>query len=122
MNSLWGVGQIIFIKMMIIVDGDVNIHDNLAIARHISAHVDPETDILFTQGPMDILDHACSKPSFGGKMGIDATRKLEEERRVSGEKPLTQLFAAISKTELSRSEERRVGKEGVSTCRSRRSP
>src|SRR3546814_7768741 len=100
MNSLWGAGQMMFTKMMIIVDGDVNIHDNLAIARHISAHVDPETDILFTKGPMDILDHACSQPSFGGKMGIDDTSKLEEERRVSGEKPLTQLFAASRKPDI----------------------
>src|SRR3546814_18588120 len=101
MNSLWGAGQMMFTKMMIIVDGDVNIHDNLAIARHISAHVDPETDILFTQDPMDLLDHACSKPSFGGKMGVAAPRKLEAERRFSGEKPMPQLFADISKTDLS---------------------
>src|SRR3546814_20785044 len=86
MNSLWGAGQMMLTKMMIIVDGDVNIHDNLAIARHMSAHVDPETDILFTNGPMDILDHACSQHSFGGKMGIDATRQLEEERTGRGER------------------------------------
>ncbi|HYH56928.1 MAG TPA: menaquinone biosynthesis decarboxylase, partial [Anseongella sp.] len=100
MNSLWGAGQMMFTKMMIVVDGDVNIHDNLAVARHISEHVDPETDIIFTQGPMDILDHACTKPSFGGKMGIDATRKLDEERRVDKPGPLTQLFASVNKDEV----------------------
>lgn len=100
MNSLWGAGQMMFTKMMIVVDGDVNIHDNLAVARHISEHVDPETDIIFTQGPMDVLDHACTKPSFGGKMGIDATRKLEEEQRLDPSVPLTQLFASVSREEL----------------------
>lgn len=100
MNSLWGAGQMMFTKMMIIVDGQVNIHDNMAVARHISTHVDPETDIIFTQGPMDILDHACSKPSFGGKMGIDATAKLDEELRSSEYQPLPQVFASANKEEL----------------------
>src|SRR5690606_22864552 len=86
--------------MMIVVDGDVNIHDNLAVARHISKHVDPETDIIFTQGPMDILDHACSKPSFGGKMGIDATHKLEEELRTSRSAAIPQVFASINEKEF----------------------
>ncbi|MFS8615930.1 MAG: menaquinone biosynthesis decarboxylase [Solitalea sp.] len=100
MNSLWGAGQMMFTKMMIVVDGDVNIHDNLAVARHISKHVDPETDIIFTQGPMDILDHACSKPSFGGKMGIDATHKLEEELRTSRSAAIPQVFASINEKEF----------------------
>ena len=81
MNSLWGAGQMMFTKMMVLVDGEVNIHDNLAVAQYISQNVDPETDFVFSQGPSDVLDHSCSKASFGGKMGIDATKKLEEELR-----------------------------------------
>jgi len=81
MNSLWGAGQMMFTKMMIIVDGEVNIHDNLAVAQYISKNIDPQTDIIFSQGPSDVLDHSCSKASFGGKMGIDATQKLPEEIR-----------------------------------------
>jgi 4-hydroxy-3-polyprenylbenzoate decarboxylase len=83
MNSLWGAGQMMFTKMMIVVDGDVNIHDNLEVARYISENVDPQSDIIYTSGPMDVLDHSCSKAAFGGKMGIDATRKLPEEMRSS---------------------------------------
>ncbi len=79
MNSLWGAGQMMFTKMMIIVDGDVNIHNQAEVARFISAHTDPATDIIFTQGPTDVLDHSCSRMAFGGKMGIDATCKLPEE-------------------------------------------
>lgn len=81
MNALWGAGQMMFTKMMIVVDGDVNIHNNLEVAQYISKNFDPECDIIFTQGPMDVLDHSCSKFAFGGKMGIDATEKLEEEKR-----------------------------------------
>ncbi len=79
MNSLWGAGQMMFTKMMIVVDGDVNIHDQKALARYVSDNVDPLRDITFSQGPADVLDHSCSKMAFGGKMGIDATAKMEEE-------------------------------------------
>lgn len=80
MNSLWGAGQMMFTKMMIIVDGDVDIHDNLEVAKYISANTDPATDFVFTQGPSDVLDHSCSAMAFGGKLGIDATQKFPEER------------------------------------------
>ncbi len=79
MNALWGAGQMMFTKMMIVVDGDVNIHDNAAVAKYISENTNPMTDLVFNQGPTDVLDHSCSTMAFGGKMGIDATHKLEEE-------------------------------------------
>jgi 4-hydroxy-3-polyprenylbenzoate decarboxylase len=79
MNSLWGAGQMMFTKMMSVVDGDVNIHDQQEVAKYISDNVDPLRDITYSQGPTDVLDHSCSRMAFGGKMGIDATRKLEEE-------------------------------------------
>jgi 4-hydroxy-3-polyprenylbenzoate decarboxylase len=79
MNSLWGAGQMMFTKMMIIVDGEINIHDNYEVAKYISENVDPVNDVIFTQGPTDVLDHSCSRMSFGGKLGIDATRKFQEE-------------------------------------------
>lgn len=79
MNSLWGAGQMMFTKMMVVVEGDVNIHDTAAVAKYIAANVDPGRDIIFSQGPTDVLDHSCSTMAFGGKMGIDATWKLPEE-------------------------------------------
>ncbi|MBL0095564.1 MAG: menaquinone biosynthesis decarboxylase [Bacteroidetes bacterium] len=79
MNSLWGAGQMMFTKMMVIVDGDVNIHNQVEVAQYIANHVDPLRDITFSQGPTDVLDHSCSRMAFGGKMGVDATAKLEEE-------------------------------------------
>ncbi|MFM7822688.1 MAG: menaquinone biosynthesis decarboxylase [Bacteroidota bacterium] len=79
MNSLWGAGQMMFTKMMVVVDADVDIHDNAEVARYIGAHVHPAHDIIFSQGPTDVLDHSCSVMAYGGKMGIDATSKLPEE-------------------------------------------
>lgn len=81
MNSMWGAGQMMFTKMIVVVDGDVDIHNNLEVAKYISENVDPQHDIIYTSGPMDVLDHSCSKSSFGGKMGIDATKKHPEELR-----------------------------------------
>lgn len=79
MNSLWGAGQMMFTKMMIVVDGEVNIHDQSEVAKYIAGNVDPLRDITYSQGPTDVLDHSCSTMAFGGKMGIDATRKMKEE-------------------------------------------
>jgi len=79
MNSLWGAGQMMFTKMMIVVDGDVNIHNNKDVAQYIAENVDPLRDITFSQGPTDVLDHSCSRMAFGGKMGIDGTKKMIEE-------------------------------------------
>jgi 4-hydroxy-3-polyprenylbenzoate decarboxylase len=79
MHSLWGAGQMMFNKFMVVVDGDVDIHNYEEVAKYISEHTNPASDIHFTQGPVDVLDHSCSVMAFGGKMGIDATKKFPEE-------------------------------------------
>ncbi len=79
MHSLWGAGQMMFTKIMIVVDGDVNIHNTEEVAHYISRNFDPSHDVYFTQGPVDVLDHSCSVMAYGGKVGIDATMKTEEE-------------------------------------------
>ena len=47
--------------------------------RAVCENVNPQQDIYFSQGPMDVLDHSCSKFAFGGKMCVDATEKFDEE-------------------------------------------
>ncbi|MCX6276190.1 MAG: menaquinone biosynthesis decarboxylase [Bacteroidetes bacterium] len=79
MHSLWGAGQMMFTKMMVVVDGDVNIHNPMEVAEYVSRNFNATTDIIFTQGPVDVLDHSCSVMAFGGKIGIDGTRKMPEE-------------------------------------------
>ncbi|HYV94137.1 MAG TPA: menaquinone biosynthesis decarboxylase [Chitinophagales bacterium] len=80
-NAMWGAGQMMFNKMLIVVDQEIDIHNYEAVAKAISENVDPQQDIFFSQGPMDVLDHSCSKFAFGGKMCVDATRKYAEEVR-----------------------------------------
>ncbi|MEP7128091.1 MAG: menaquinone biosynthesis decarboxylase [Chitinophagales bacterium] len=96
-NAMWGAGQMMFNKMLVVVDEEVDIQDYEAVAKVLSQNVDPQQDIFFAQGPMDVLDHSCSKFSFGGKMCIDATRKFEEEQRSSKKEiPRSDLFKSGS--------------------------
>ena len=43
-------------------------------------NMDPERDVRFTMGPVDVLDHASRAFTYGSKMGIDATRKMARGR------------------------------------------
>jgi 4-hydroxy-3-polyprenylbenzoate decarboxylase len=79
MNSMWGAGQMMFNKILVLADEGVKIQDYLALAQYVFKNLNPATDIYFSTGPMDVLDHSCSKLGFGGKMCIDGTRKFEEE-------------------------------------------
>jgi 4-hydroxy-3-polyprenylbenzoate decarboxylase len=79
MNAMWGAGQMMFNKILVIADEQVSIQDYGALARYVFKNLNPASDIYFSQGPMDVLDHSCSKLGFGGKMCIDGTGKFDEE-------------------------------------------
>ena len=79
MNALWGAGQMMFNKIMVVTDQD-NPWENIgAFVKKISEKIDLQQDIVFSTGPMDVLDHSSTRFAFGSKMGIDATFKFEEE-------------------------------------------
>jgi 4-hydroxy-3-polyprenylbenzoate decarboxylase len=79
MSAIWGLGQMMFSKCIIVLDHDTNIQDLKEVAWRTFNNVDPKRDIVFTDGPVDELDHSASRDFFGSKMGIDATRKTEAE-------------------------------------------
>ena len=79
MSALWGAGQMMFNKIMVVTDSGIRLTGYKTLARIISDQVDPVSDIHFLRGPADILDHASSKYAYGSKMGIDATKKLPQE-------------------------------------------
>jgi 4-hydroxy-3-polyprenylbenzoate decarboxylase len=85
MNAMWGAGQMMFNKILVVADEHTNIQHYKQLAQYVFKHLNPATDIYFSQGPMDVLDHSCSKMGFGGKMCIDGTRKFEEEIQGDGE-------------------------------------
>ncbi|HZG24760.1 MAG TPA: menaquinone biosynthesis decarboxylase [Chitinophagaceae bacterium] len=80
MNAMWGAGQMMFNKILVLADEHVKIQDYESLARYVFANLNPATDVIFSNGPMDVLDHSCSKMGFGGKMCIDGTAKFEEEK------------------------------------------
>jgi 4-hydroxy-3-polyprenylbenzoate decarboxylase len=85
MNAMWGAGQMMFNKILVVTSPDgetkrVKLSDYESVAKEVFKNLNPSTDIYFSQGPMDVLDHSCSKMGFGGKMCIDGTFKFEEER------------------------------------------
>jgi 4-hydroxy-3-polyprenylbenzoate decarboxylase len=79
MHGLWGMGQMMFTKYLVIVDAEVNVHNTSEVLFHVCANTDPQRDTIFTKGPADVLDHATSEFAMGTKLGIDATKKLPGE-------------------------------------------
>ncbi len=79
MHGLWGMGQMMFSKYIVVVDHDVDVHNTSEVLFHLCANTDPQRDAIFTKGPADVLDHATSSLAVGSKLGIDATKKLAGE-------------------------------------------
>ncbi len=79
MNAMWGAGLMSLAKVIVIVDKDVNVRDPDEAWWIALNNIDPERDVRFTMGPVDVLDHASREFTYGSKMGIDGTRKWADE-------------------------------------------
>ncbi len=79
MSAIWGLGQAMFTKVIIVVDEDVDVQNVSEVAWRALNNIDPERDIQFTMGPIDSLDHASRLVNYGSKMGVDATKKWPGE-------------------------------------------
>jgi 4-hydroxy-3-polyprenylbenzoate decarboxylase len=79
MNALWGQGLMSLAKVLVVVDAWVNVRDPQEAWWVALNNIDPERDVRFTMGPMDVLDHSSRAFTYGSKMGLDATKKLPEE-------------------------------------------
>jgi 4-hydroxy-3-polyprenylbenzoate decarboxylase len=79
MHALWGMGQMMFTKMIIVVDGHVNVADMDEVWWRVYNNIDAKRDIVLVDGPLDALDHSSPMPHWGTKVGIDATKTWPEE-------------------------------------------
>ena len=79
MHALWGMGQMMNTKMILVMDSDVDVHDLKKVAWKALNHIDPKRDLTLTSGPLDVLDHSSPDPLYGSKLGMDATRKIKGE-------------------------------------------
>jgi 4-hydroxy-3-polyprenylbenzoate decarboxylase len=95
MHGLWGMGQMMFTKYLIVVDEDVNVHNLSEVMFRLCSNTEPRRDTVFTKGPADVLDHATDVVGAGSKLGFDATRKLPGEGFDRTWPPLIQMDAAI---------------------------
>jgi 4-hydroxy-3-polyprenylbenzoate decarboxylase len=95
MHGLWGMGQMMFTKYIIVVDDDVNVHNTSEVLFRLCANTDPQRDSIFTKGPADVLDHATSEIAIGSKLGIDATKKIPGEGFKRSWPPLIKMDEAV---------------------------
>ena len=79
MHALWGLGQLMFVRYLIVVDEDVDVHDLSEVLYRVGLQADPARDLERVEGPVDQLSISNPVPNFGGKVGIDATRKRPED-------------------------------------------
>ena len=79
MNTVWGTGQMMYTKMIIIVDKDINPHDYSTVAWKVFNNIDWARDTVVSAGPLDALDHASPLAHYGNRIGIDATKKWATE-------------------------------------------
>ncbi|MCX8013626.1 MAG: menaquinone biosynthesis decarboxylase [Rectinema sp.] len=79
MHFLWGMGQLMYTKLIVVVDDDIPLTDLSLVAWRVFNNIDAKRDFEFSDGPLDALDHSSPVPRFGTRLGIDATRKWPEE-------------------------------------------
>lgn len=79
MHGLWGLGQLMFSKIVVVVDDDVDVHNLSEVIWRLTNNIDPGRDVQIVKGPVDSLNHAAPGVGLGTKMGIDATRKWPSE-------------------------------------------
>ena len=79
MHALWGLGQMMFVRYLIVVDADVDPHDLSEVLYRVGLQADPGRDFELVHGPVDQLSISNPEPNQGAKVGIDATRKGPED-------------------------------------------
>ena len=79
MHALWGMGQMMNVKMIIVVDAHVNVQDMKEVWWRVFNNIDAKYDLEIVQGPLDVLDHSSPMAQWGSKLGIDATKTWPSE-------------------------------------------
>ena len=97
MHGLWGMGQMMFSKYIVVVDEDCDVHNTSEVLFRLCANTDPRRDSTFITNPSDSLDHAPTVQNVGSHMGLDATRKLSGEGYVRGWPELARMDDATRK-------------------------
>jgi 4-hydroxy-3-polyprenylbenzoate decarboxylase len=108
MNAIWGLGQLMFSKFIVVVDEWVDVQNSSEVMWVLGNHCEPERDTMMVKGPRDALDHSAPLAHYGSKMGFDATKKWPEEghtrpwpdRIIMGDEVLARVKDFIDKMNL----------------------
>jgi len=79
MSALWGLGQMSFVKTILVVDANIDVHDTSAVLQALLNRLDFKRDLFFSEGILDVLNHGSDQALYGSKLGIDITAKIEGE-------------------------------------------
>lgn len=71
-QGLWGAGQMMFNKYLVITGEDCDVHDPDRLAALLRRAEFPR-DLIVSEGVYDVLDHATVTSGFGGKLAFDLT-------------------------------------------------
>ncbi len=78
-NAMWGMGQMMYQKLMVVYNQDINMKDYKLAFETFMRNVDFSEDIMVTNGPLDALDHSSKNKYHGARVGFDATEKEEDK-------------------------------------------
>ena len=71
-QGLWGAGQMMFNKYMVVASEECDIRSSEDVLRRI-ANIDPRRNLIWSEGILDVLDHATATTGYGSKLAIDIT-------------------------------------------------
>jgi 4-hydroxy-3-polyprenylbenzoate decarboxylase len=95
MNFLWGMGQMMYTKLIVVLDDDIDIKNLSMVAWKVFNNIDAGRDLVLSQGPLDALDHSSPQSRYGTRLGIDATKKWPEEGHAREWPDPLQMDAAV---------------------------
>lgn len=78
-SAMWGAGQMMLNKFTLITSSLSGRLSEKNALKEVLRNIDIERDVVYSKGPLDVLDHTASVMGYGGKMAIDATVKLPDE-------------------------------------------
>ncbi|SHO52850.1 menaquinone biosynthesis decarboxylase [Anaerocolumna xylanovorans] len=92
MNAIWGMGQMMYTKLIVVVDAAVDVQDIKQVRDAVLTQVDADTSLIISEGPLDALDHSSNEALYGNRLGMDATGK----RKAQKTSPLTNTYQIIT--------------------------
>jgi len=73
MNAIWGMGQMMYTKLIVAVDETVNVQNLSEVRDAVLRNVHGMDSLFLSEGPLDALDHSSDQALYGSRLGLDAT-------------------------------------------------